>query len=91
MTAGFHYFVIEPPDTDHLSYPQRPIQVDGHPEDVSTFSLFEHLRPKLSGDAFCCRFYVHDWNSFIHMAAKGAQFTWVEGGIRVKSVVPESC
>jgi hypothetical protein len=90
LLNGFYYFVIEPPDADHLWYPRRSIQVNGYPEDVSQFPLFEHLKPKLSGDAFCCRFYVHDWNSFIHIAAKDAQFSWVEDGARLKSVVSES-
>jgi hypothetical protein len=74
---GFYYFVIEPPDNDHLWYPQRPIQVTGHPEDVSLFPLSEHVKEKLSPDAFCCRFYVHDWNSFIHIAARNAELTWL--------------
>ena len=73
---GFYYFSIEPPDSDHLSSPQGRIQVGGFPEDPSKFPLFEHLKPKLSADAFCCRFYVHDWNSFIHIAAESAGFSW---------------
>lgn len=87
---GFYYVVIEPPDADHLSYPHRSIQVNGYPEDVSQFPLFGDLKPKLSGGAFCCRFYVHDWNSFIHIAATDAQFSWVEDGTRPKSAVSDS-
>jgi len=79
---GFYYVVVEPPDVDHLWYPQRSIQVNGYPEDVSQFPLFGHLQKKLSDDAFCCRLYVHDWNSFIHIAAKDAQFSWVEASVR---------
>ncbi len=90
LLNGFYYFVIEPPDADHLWYPQRSIQVNGYPEDASQFPLFEHLKPKVSGDAFCCRFYVHDWNSFIHIAAKDAQFSLVEDGTRAKSVMSDS-
>lgn len=77
LLNGFYYVVIEPPDADHLWYPQRSIQVNGYPEDVSQFPLFGHLKPKLSRDAFCCRLYVHDWNSFIHVAARDAQLSWV--------------
>jgi|SRR5208337_1138082 len=84
LLDGFYYFVIEPPDAGHLWYPQRSIQANGYPEDVRQFPLFEALMPKLSADAFCCRLYVHDWNSFIHVAAKDAQFSWVEGGARAK-------
>ncbi len=85
LLNGFYYFVIEPPDADHLWYPQRSIQVNGYAEDASQFPLFEHLRPKLSANAFCCRFYVHDWNSFIHVAARDAQFSWLAGGTDIDS------
>jgi hypothetical protein len=74
---GFYYFSIDPPDPDHLFYPHGRIQVDGFPEDPSKFPLFEHLKPKLPAGAFCCRFFVHDWNSFIHIAAEDADFSWV--------------
>lgn len=87
LLNDFYYFVIEPPDTDHLWYPHRSIQVNGYPEDSSKFPLFGHVTPKLPVDAFCSRFYVHDWNSFIHMAAKEAQFSWIEGDACVKPVV----
>ena len=90
LLNGFYHFAIEPPDADYLWYPQRSIQVNGYAEDASQFPLFEHLKPKMSGDAFCCRFYVHDWNSFIHIAAKDAQFSWVEDRTRAKSVVSDS-
>lgn len=76
VLRGFYYFVIEPPDTDHLWYPARSIQINGSPEDTSQFPLFEHLKAKLPAGAFCCRFYVHDWNSFIHIAAKEVQLSW---------------
>ncbi|HEY4950598.1 MAG TPA: hypothetical protein VIH88_09715 [Candidatus Acidoferrales bacterium] len=74
----FYYFSVEPPDTDHLTFREKRIQVDGFPEDPSKFPLFESLRPTLPAGAFCCRLYVHDWNSFIHIAAEGAQCSWIE-------------
>lgn len=86
LLRGFYYFVIKEPDSDHLWYPEGPVQVNGYPEDASQFPLFQLLKPKLSDGAFCCRFYVHDWNSFIHVAARDAQFSWVEGEARAKSV-----
>lgn len=85
LLRGFYYFVIEPPDADHLSYPVRSIQINGYSEDANRFPLFEHLRASLSAGAFCCRFYVHDWNSFIHVAASDADFSWIEGGDRLES------
>jgi hypothetical protein len=76
---GFYYFVIEAPDPDHLWYPQRSIQIDGLAEDDSQYRLAGLLKSKQPKDAFCCRFYVHDWNSFIHVAAKDAQFSLAGG------------
>ena len=75
---GFYYFSVEPPDGDHLFYPrQSSVQMSGYVEDADKFPLFEQLKPTLPADAFCCRFYVHDWNSFIHLAARDTQFSWV--------------
>ena len=77
---GFYYISIEPPDADHLFYPGLSnVTVDGMPEDPKQFPLFELLQPKLAAGAFCCRFFVHDWNSFIHLAAKDAEFSWIDG------------
>lgn len=73
----FAYFVIEPPDADHLGYPVRSVQVNGYSEDANNFPLFESLRPKLAPGWFCCRLYVHDWNSFVHVAAADAQLSWL--------------
>jgi len=75
------YLSIEPPDLDHLfSAKGSSITVGGHPEDPEEFPLFAHLRSKLPAGAFCCRFYVHDWNSFIHLAAGSAEFSHLEPG-----------
>jgi hypothetical protein len=75
---GFYYFSIESPDPNRLSYPMRaPIVVDGLPEDPSKFPLFERLKPTLPTGAFCCRFFVHNWNSFIHVAAEEGAFAWM--------------
>lgn len=75
---GLYYLVIEPPDVDHLRYPPRALQVDGYSEDPLQFILLEELKKTLTGHEFCCRLYVHDWNSFIHIAARNARLSWVE-------------
>ncbi len=73
----FYYLSVEPPDADHLHYPsQSKITVDGLSEDPTVFPPFAKLKEKLPVGAFCCRFYVHDWNSFIHVAAQNAEFFW---------------
>ncbi len=76
---GFYYFSVEPPDGDHLFYPvHSSVAMNGYVEDPEEFHLFKRLKPTLPANAFCCRFYVHDWNSFIHVAAREAQFSWVQ-------------
>jgi hypothetical protein len=76
---GIYYVSIEPPDSDHLFSPHHgKVIVDGLPEDRQDFPLFQSLKPRLPIGAFCCRFFVHDWNSFIHIAAADAEFSWRE-------------
>lgn len=74
---GIYYVSIDPPDRAHLFGPEREkITVDGFPEGTHDFPLFADLKPKLPAGAFCCRFFVHDWNSFIHIGAADAEFSW---------------
>ena len=75
--AGLCYCSIEPPDSEHLWCPQRPVQVDGLPEDAADFPLLTYVQSKFGRDCFCCRLFVHDWNSFIHIAAAKAEFAWL--------------
>jgi len=79
---SFYYFSIEPPEPDHLfSFRSPYITAVGYPEDPAQFPLIENLKPTLPLGAFCCRFYIHDWNSFIHVAANKAQLSWVKGEV----------
>jgi hypothetical protein len=76
IVRGFYYVSIEPPDIEHLFCPSGSnITVDGLSEDETTFPLFERLKPTLPAGAFCCRLFVHDWNAFIRIAAKDAEFS----------------
>ena len=77
---GFCYISIEPPDADHVSgWNRSGIQVDGFPEDPKQFPLFEHVKSELPVGAFSCRLFVHDWNSFIHIAGQDAELSWLKG------------
>lgn len=72
----FYYFTVEAPDVDNLSDSRaNGITVDALPEDAETFPPFRHLEVELPEGAFCCRFFVHDWNAFIHVAAVDAQLS----------------
>ena len=88
---GLYYFSIEAPDPDRLFYPEQfKLTVDGLPEDPEQFPLFKRLQSKLTPSAFCCRFYVHDWNSFIHLAARDARFSWVDDESETKALLSHS-
>ena len=74
---GLYYLAIEAPDREHISSPaQGKVVVDGFPEDANGFEPFRALQPRLPAGAFCCRLFVHDWNSFIHIAGENATLTW---------------
>lgn len=76
VVSGIYYISIDAADAGHVfGSPAERITVNGYPEDRDQFPLFGFLHPKLSPGAFCCRFFVHDWNSFIHIAARQAAFS----------------
>jgi hypothetical protein len=70
---GPYYLSIDPPDIDHLFGPERKvITVDGLPDDAVAFPQLGCVQSRASSGGFYCRFFVHDWNSFIHIGAAGA-------------------
>jgi len=73
------YFVIDPP-YPHPDYGYGEgdgLWIAGG--DAREESDREDLKPKadLPDDAFAYWFYVHEWNSHIHVAAKGASLEWL--------------
>jgi hypothetical protein len=70
--AGLQYCVLDPPD------PKYPF---ANPEPIWLVDLCEPDlvipgdRPLPPG-AFAARFFVNQWNSFIHVAALDARLTW---------------
>jgi hypothetical protein len=75
---GLYYLSIDPPDVDHLFGPvRRVITVDGLPEHAWNFPQFGCAQSRLRGGGFYCRFFVHDWNSFIHIGAADCEIVWL--------------
>lgn len=74
---GLCYYAIEAPDP---TYPfmrtGSPINVAGYPEDLEKFPALNGLLSVLPKGVTCYRFFVHDWNSFIHIAARDVQLSW---------------
>ncbi|MGC1186468.1 MAG: hypothetical protein WA871_03655 [Candidatus Acidiferrales bacterium] len=81
--SGLCYYAIDPPDP---TYPfmraGSPINVAGYAEDPKTFPAVGGLLPVMPKDVTCYRFFVHDWNSFVHVAAKDVQLSWETSGKR---------
>lgn len=74
---GLLYLSIDPPDPDYpFMDTGSSLSVAGYSEDPEQFPAMENL-VKVSGSKVnCYRFYVHDWNSFIHLAATDVQLSW---------------
>ena len=76
--SGLCLCSIEPPDPSHPFLPDgNPIMVSGDPAKSDSLPSLDQLSAKFPVGAWCYRFFVHDWNAFIHFAAKDAQISWV--------------
>lgn len=87
---GLCYYSIESPDPAYPFLRDRSaVDVAGYPEDPKTFPALDGLLPVMPRDVTCYRFFVHDWNSFIHIAAKDVQLSWAgdeaRTGLRVSA------
>jgi hypothetical protein len=76
--TGLGYLVIEPPDP---TYPfmrrSAALNVAGYSEDPASFpcdAILADAPVKLTR----CRFFVHDWNAFVHVAAEGMELSWID-------------
>lgn len=75
--TGLCFCSIDPPDSTYPFMPDgSPLNISGDAAGPETFASFEGLSQKLSAEASCYRFFVHEWNAFIHIAAKNVQLVW---------------
>lgn len=75
--TGLLYISVEPP---HSTYPYEKdaweISYDG-PVETTTFKApIPKLPEPLPGNAFTHCFFINNWNSFMFIAATGANFEW---------------
>ena len=77
ILSGLVYFVIEPPDPTYKYNAEDAITVGaGSAKDKIKASV--QLPQDLPSDVFAYWFFVHEWNSFIHVAAKDTKLEWLE-------------
>ena len=76
--TGLCFCSIDPPDPNYRFITSgRPITVGGDPAQSNNLPLLHELLAKCPDGTWCYRFFVHDWNAFIHIAARDAELTWV--------------
>lgn len=77
IATGLHFCAVEPPDSvSPFARQGSPITVSGDLARSDTLPALEKLAPGFPPGVFCFRLFVHEWNSFIHVAAKDIIFTW---------------
>jgi hypothetical protein len=78
VVSGLCFLSIDPPSSKYSFLPDgKPICVSGDPAKPDNLPSLPDLAAKLLRGSWCYRFFVHDWNAFIHIAARDAQVTWV--------------
>jgi hypothetical protein len=76
--TGLGYIAIDSPDPKYpFMRPGAALDVAGYSEDSESFPL-EALRPAMPTAVSCYRFFVHDWNAFVHIAAEDVQLSWAD-------------
>jgi hypothetical protein len=79
--TGLYFCVIDPPDPNGRYVPDGgALSVSGDPAKPDTCPALEGLSRTLPPGVACYRFFVHEWNSFINIAAKDVQVCWIEEG-----------
>jgi hypothetical protein len=76
--TGLCFCSIGPPFPNYPFIPHgRPITVSGDPAKPDHLPELSELTAKFPPGTWCYRFFVHDWNAFIYIAARDAEFAWV--------------
>ena len=76
--SGFCFCSIDPPDPNYPFLPKgKPISVGGDPAKADHLQSLPALSAKLPQGSWCYRYFVHNWNAFIYIAAKQAELTWI--------------
>ena len=87
--TGLSFCVIDPPDPTYQYVPNgSALNVSGDRAKPDSFPELEKLSRTLPPGVACYRFFVHEWNSFINIAAKDVQVSWTD--VRAPTAVATS-
>jgi hypothetical protein len=73
--TGLEYLVVEPPDPKYPYSRHEPVDIDPCEPDAEVVRRY-----RIPEGSFAGRFFVSDWNAFIHFAAMNAALAWLEPG-----------
>jgi hypothetical protein len=75
--SGLIFLVFEPPDAKYPYRVESKLTIDSSDPRKS---LDPELLASVPGDGFCHSFFVFQWNSCMHFAAKHAEMIWLNDG-----------
>jgi len=70
---GLAYLVLDDPDPRYLAQSGAPLRIDACAADENA-----DLARQVPEGGFAGRFFVFEWNAFIHFAAREARLTWLD-------------
>ncbi len=76
--TGLCFCSIEAPHSNHPFLPDgKPIWLSGDPAKPDHLPSLPDLIEKSPSGTWCYRFFMADWNAFIYIAGRDAQFSWI--------------
>lgn len=77
LISGLCFCSVEPPYTTYPFLRGGSIWVGGDPAKSDHLPTLSALMEKCPEGTWCYRFFVVDWNAFIHIAAREAELKWI--------------
>lgn len=78
VVSGLCFCSIDPPSSTYPFLPDgKPICVSGDPAKSDNLPSLPDLVAKFPRGTWSYRFFVHNWNAFIHIAGCNAEITWL--------------
>lgn len=76
--TGLCFCSIEPPQSTYPFLPDgKPIWLSGDAAKPDHLPTLPELVEKFPSGAWCYRFFMDDWNAFIHIAGRDAECAWI--------------
>ncbi len=76
VLSGFVYLVVDPPDQKYNFQDTKELWIDAGESKPGISPPLPIPIEKLPNGTFAYWFFIRDWNSFIHVAAQGANLHW---------------